>query len=256
MTLFNKMLASIGIGTANVDTKLDSDRYQPGQTVRGQVEIKGGSVEQKIEEIYLTLHTTFIKEHDDKKYTHTAALEKLRLNDPFTVAPGEVRSIPFSLLLPNDTPLTYGRTKVWISTGLEIKNAVDPSDEDYIQILPGALVHSALLALTDLGFKLRQAECEAVSYKLNHHLPFIQEFEFIPVNGPYRGKLDELELSFLSVSEERAEILLEVDRKAKGLAGLFAEAMEMDETMVRASITKQDIPQMKDKLHQIIGRYI
>ncbi|MBM7692521.1 sporulation-control protein [Peribacillus deserti] len=256
MALFNKMLASIGIGTAKVDTRLDSDRYLPGQTVQGKVEIRGGSVEQKIEEIYLTLHTTYIKEQDDKKYTQTAALEKLRLNDPFTIAPGELRTMPFSLVLPNDTPLTYGRTKVWISTGLEIKNAVDPSDEDFIQILPGPIVHAALLALTDLGFKLRQAECEAVSYKLNHHRPFIQEFEFIPVTGPYHGKLDELEISFLSVSEERAEILLEVDRKAKGLAGLFAEAMEMDETMVRAFITKQDIPQMREKLNQIISRYI
>ena len=38
----------------------------------------------------------------------------------------ENREIPFSFQLPYETPLTYGKSKVWIKTGMDIKNALDP----------------------------------------------------------------------------------------------------------------------------------
>lgn len=66
MSIFNKVLASVGIGAATVDTKLENSRYTAGDVVRGNVEIMGGNVEQNIDRIYLTLYTTYIREADDK----------------------------------------------------------------------------------------------------------------------------------------------------------------------------------------------
>jgi sporulation-control protein len=35
MSVFNKVLASVGIGAATVDTKLESDQVVPGEDVQG-----------------------------------------------------------------------------------------------------------------------------------------------------------------------------------------------------------------------------
>lgn len=254
MSMFNKILASIGMGSARVDTKLERDSYIPGDRVSGVVEVTGGSVKQDIEEIYISLHTSYIQESNDKKFSKVATIERIRINEPFTIAENEHKEIPFSFELPLDTPLTYGRTKVWIATGLDIKNALDPKDEDYIKVNPTPLIHTAFLALTDLGFKLRSAECEQASYKFKRRVPYIQEFEFIPTSGPFRGKLDELEFTFFQTTQDEAEVLLEIDRRARGLSGLFAEALEMDETKVRITLNKRD-SNMKQTLSQVIAKY-
>ena len=41
---------------------------------------------------------------------------------------------------------------------------------------------------------------------------------------------------------------MEVDRKSCGLAGLFAEALDLDEKVIRFTVTREDIPEMKQKL--------
>lgn len=51
------------------------------------------------------------------------------------------------------------------------------------------------------------------------------------------------------------ELLLEVDRKAWGLGGLFAEMLDVDESLVRVTITEADYGRVEDKLQQIILRY-
>ncbi|WP_026694926.1 sporulation protein [Peribacillus kribbensis] len=255
MAIFNKILASVGIGSAKVDTRLSAEHFQPGGKVDGIIETRGGSVQQKVEEIYLTLNTSYNKEIDDKTYTHKAVLYQKELNEPFIVEPGEIKNINFSFILPYETPLTYGRTKVWVSTQLDIRNAADPSDEDYIDVIPGELVHSCLLSLTELGFRLHKADCEAVKNH-RHQAPFLQEFEFIPTKGPFYRALDEVELCFVSVNEDHATVIMEIDRKARGLSGLFAEAMDMDETKLHMVITRNDIASMTQKMEQMIRRHI
>ncbi|WP_019155857.1 sporulation protein [Robertmurraya massiliosenegalensis] len=255
MSFFNKMFASVGIGAAKVDTKLERDIVAPGEEVRGIVVIQGGKTEQSIDAIYLTLNTTYIKESDDKKYTKTGQVDKFKLTEPFIIRANERREIPISFRLPSDTPLTLGKTKVWVSTGLDIKNAVDPSDKDFIRVVPNHLMESVLNAVSDLGFRLRETECEEAPYKMRRRLPFVQEFEFVPITGAFRGRLDELELVFFPTSSEQLEIMMQVDRRARGIGSLFAEALNMDETNVRLHVTSADIPTMQQKIHSVIKRY-
>jgi sporulation-control protein len=255
MSFFNKVFASLGIGAAKVDTKLEKSSYHAGETMKGVVEIHGGNVEQHIDEIYLTIHTTYIRESDDKKWTDYATIEQIRITESFTIGPNEEKIIPFELQLPIDTPVTYGNTRVWVATGLDIKNAVDPKDQDYIEVKPNRLTDAVLSALTDLGFYLREVECKEAPHSLRKKYPFVQEFELIPVNGPFRGKLDELEVMFFHHSTSECEIILEVDRRARGLGGFLAEALNLDESLIRLTIQESDVPKLTNNFQEIITRY-
>ena len=74
MSFFNKMLASIGIGSATVDTKLEKSRYTAGEIIRGNVEVTGGNTDQDVDRIYLTLYTTLVKPliHIDYAYFYAS----------------------------------------------------------------------------------------------------------------------------------------------------------------------------------------
>ncbi|EZP76724.1 SpoOM family protein [Parageobacillus genomosp. 1] len=252
--MFKKFLSSIGIGAARVDTKLSKTQYAPGETVEGIVEIHGGNVEQQIDEIYLSLVTTYIREIDDKKYQENAVLEKYKVTGSLTIRPNETKTIPFQFVLPYDVPITKGKTKVWIQTGLDIKMAIDPQDRDYIEIEPHPLVAAFLEATRRLGFRLREVQCEQAPRYLRRRLPFVQEFEFKPTSGAFKGRLDELEAIFF-VSEHQAEVILEIDRKARGLSGLLAESLNMDETLIRFTYDANDLPSLPQLLMNTISRY-
>lgn len=256
MSFFNKILASVGVGAATVDTKLEKSTYTAGETISGTVDIAGGNVAQQIDTIYLAVNTTYIREVDDNKYTDTATIEKVKVADPFTIEAGQKRSIPFSFTLPVDTPITVGQSRVWIHTGLDIKSAIDPTDKDFIEVKPAPLAAAVLNAVEELGFRLRKAESEKASLRVQSRYPFVQEFEFVPTSGPYRGALDELEVIFTRQSEQSAEILLQVDRKARGLGGFLAEALDMDESFVRVTVSIQDIPNLSNKLRDVISRHV
>ncbi|WP_309118927.1 sporulation protein [Paenibacillus sp.] len=233
MSFFNRMMASIGIGSAQVDTLLEKQRYEPGETLRGVVKVKGGNVEQQVDTIYISVMTQYVKEVDDRKVYQSAEISKMRVAEPFRLQPGEAKEIPFAFALPLSTPLTVGRTPVWLKTGLDIKSAVDPTDDDKIEVVPNAGMRAVLDGISELGFRLRNADCEyAPRFGYGS---FVQELEFVPVSGSYRGRLDELEV-ILSPQASSIDLFLQVDRRARGLGGLFAEAMDMDETNVRCSI--------------------
>ncbi|ULT55304.1 sporulation protein [Neobacillus drentensis] len=255
MSFFNKVFASVGIGAAEVDTKLEKDTYMPGETVQGVVVIKGGKVHQQIDEIYLALNTTYLRESDDRKYSVTATIDRFRLTTPFTIRANEQKDIPFSFLLPYDTPLSIGRSKVWVTTGLDIKGAVDPSDKDYLKVIPNPLMSTVFNTVEQLGFRIREADCEEAPRRLRGRLPFVQEFEFVPASGLFRGRLDELEVVFFPAGNGNLDIMFQVDRRARGLSGLFSEALGTDETNVRLTITNEDIPSLQQKIQSAIQRY-
>jgi sporulation-control protein len=255
MSFFNKVFASVGIGAASVDTKLEKARYTAGDRVSGIVEVKGGNVEQEVDSIYLMLYTTYIRESDDKKYTDSACIEKVQISDPFIIKANEVKQFPVSFELPFETPVTVGNTRVWVATGLDIKNAVDPKDKDYIEISPNEMMNSVFTSLDRLGFKLRKADCEQAPRHLRGRNPFVQEFEFVPVTGAYRSRLDELEVVFINQSANTVEILFEVDRKARGFGGFLAEALEMDESMVKMTVSAAEIPSIDEKITKVLDRF-
>lgn len=255
MSFFKKALASFGVGNAQVDTVLDNSTFRAGDTLTGRVEVKGGDVAQNIDAISLLLYTTYTKELNDSKFEDEVVLERLQVSQPFTINAKEYKEIPFSLTLPYETPITMGKTRVWVHTGLDIAMAIDPTDKDFISVEPSILVTEVLNAVQALGFRLREVACEAAPARYRNRYPFVQEFEFVPTSGHFRGRLDELEVMFLSQSAHSVELLLQIDRKVRGLSSLFAEALDMDESFVRLSVSSQDIPSLTTKLQQLLSKH-
>lgn len=251
MSVFNKVLASIGIGSAKVDTKLEKNQYMLGETVSGKIEIQGGAVQQEIAEIYLTLHTNYKVEKDDHTYQKTATISHYLINQSFTILPNEKREVPFSFKLPYETPLTYGKSKVWIKTGMDIKNALDPKDEDYIDVIANPLIQNVLTTIQELGFQLREVECEETPFHFHASSSYLQEFEFVPVRGEYRGKFKEVEFVFFVRNENDLELVIEMDRRSRGLGLLFGDI----EKKVRIFITSSDAGMVKEKIDEVLRKF-
>lgn len=255
--MFNRFLASIGIGSAKIDTLLEKARYSPGETVQGIVKISGGNVEQRIETIQLSVMTQYIRESNDQKYTTNGEVGRFHVSAPFTLQAGQNLEVPFSFQLPHQTPLTIGRTPVWVKTELDVRGGVDPGDNDKIEVVPTHQMNTVLEAVNLLGFRLRKAECE-YSARLGGKMPFIQELEFVPTTQ-FRGQLDELEVMFYP-SDHELEVVLQIDRRARGLSSFFAEAMDMDESFVRVRFTNEQLSAGSNAIaHQlsgIISRYV
>ena len=134
MSLFNKVLGAVGIGAAKVDTQLDNPEVEPGGEVSGLVKITGGKTEQNINKIDLDLicnYTVEIEREDSEGNSETITqvrkhtLDRFKIEETFTITPGEVREIPFAFTLSEDAPLTVGHSKTWIDTNLDIEMALD-----------------------------------------------------------------------------------------------------------------------------------
>ncbi len=251
--MFKKFLAGVGIGSAKVDTQLDKTRLVPGENTSGKVVIQGGKVEQQVDRIHLFVMTEAVRERDDKKYYEKVTIGSFQIASSFIIQPGEEKEIDFQFELPIDTPPTLGKTKVWIQTGLDVPSAIDPTDRDYITVDPHPIADTVLEALTKvLGFQLRKVEME-----YSRRYRYVQEFEFYP-GGEFRRDLDELEVIFF-MNTSSADLRIQVDRRAKGLGGLFAEALDMDESFVRLSISNDDCNQgiqyVADILRNTIRQY-
>lgn len=115
--------------------------------------------------------------------------------------------------------------------------AIDPSDWDEISVKPHPLMEKVLQAVQNLGFHLHEVDCE-YNPRLGHPYPFVQEFEFRP-NGKYYGRLDELEVT-LRFDGYQLEVLLQIDRKVRGLQSFIEESFGLDERYAHLQIPASD----------------
>ncbi|GEN34380.1 sporulation protein [Aneurinibacillus danicus] len=256
MSFFKKIAASVGIGSATVDTVLDYSQYRPGDMVTGTVYVRGGSVEQHMDDIDLYVMSRYVMEKDDSKVYQESPIVSHRVVNGFTILPKEVKEFPFSFRLPFDTPVTLGSVSLWIKTDLDIKGGIDSGDKDYIRVLPHPWMEKVLEAIRQVGFKLREADCEYAPF-FKRRLPFVQEFEFVPTSSKYCGRLDEVEV-VCHVEEHGMEVALEIDRKARGVLGWLEEAYNMDERLVRVYLNETELNQdgaLTRKFREIIERH-
>lgn len=238
-----KVLASVGIGNASVDTVLPRSTVRPGETVAATVEIDGGSAEQTVSRIELELETRYATEDGYRE----ATVDRLSLADGLTIEPDEHESRGVELTMPYETPVTLGNVRVWVETELEIDLAVDPEDRDYLDVEPTARMQALFDAAEGLGFGFRSAECEADPYGRYGGGRFVQEFEFRPQGGPFAGELDELEL-VCRPGPEALTVHAEVDRRA----GLLSELAETDERTARFDLASADRDAAKERLREAI----
>lgn len=214
--MFKKLSASLGIGSAHVDTILQNPSISQGKTVQGFIHIKGGLVEQKIDAIILKLCTEVKVETDSGTHYQPLILNSFNVNVPFMIQSGEIKDVPFEFTLHNETPITaintsLNRCKVWIETTLDIDFAINPNDRDYLDIQPLLSVQRVIHYLEQEGFFMLKADVEK-GYLKGHHFRSVsgcyQELEF-----QNRALLNrkEIELSFI-LDDDVIHCLVEIDR--------------------------------------------
>ncbi|ADQ69412.1 sporulation control protein [Halogeometricum borinquense DSM 11551] len=241
-----KILASVGIGNASVDTVLPSTTVSPGETVDAEVRVSGGDAEQSISAIDLEVETRYRTEEGYRDTT----VGRMRLSESFDIEPGEETTYDAEITIPWETPLTLGSTEVWVETELEIDMAVDPEDVDYLDVQPTPRMQAVFDAAEELGFSLRTTECEADPYgRYVGGRRFVQEFEFRPSSGEFRGDVDEIELVFVP-SASSLDVFVEVDRRG----GIFSEALDVDERHTKFSLTDDNpsVASVRDRLREEI----
>ena len=259
MSFFTKVLSKVGIGSAKIDAVLDSEVLVPGEEVSGVLNIEGGKTDQEINKIDLDVYSNYFieEEYEEDEETYTRMVEQstvinsVKVNESFTIQAGEAKQIPFSFTLSPYAPLSYGKSNTWLRTNLDIDSALDKSDKDYVQIAPTAIQQALLDAIDNLGFRLDEAESEGTEGGISP-LEFVQEFEFKPISGDFYGKLDELEMIMVP-NGEGLNVYLEIDRKARGIKGLFSEMLGTDESKVCLSIESDNVGDISEMLYQVIS---
>ncbi|MBL8004349.1 MAG: sporulation protein [Candidatus Kapabacteria bacterium] len=219
--MFKKILAKVGIGNAEVDTRLDNAIIEPGGTLTGTIHLRGGSTEQKIDKFYLSLVANVKYQVEDAIGYKLVPFMHYDIDSSFTIGINEEIEIPISLSIPNDVPITtFGKEvlnpnhHISIRTGVDIESAVDPTDLDHISVQPTPLMTMFFEAMEKMGFRLYKTDIEEGRIK-GSKLPFYQEFEYHPPYGAYEGKIREVELTFIPKGDGYS-VIFEVD-KSKGL---------------------------------------
>jgi sporulation-control protein len=252
---FRRLLSSIGIGAAKVETRLESSDLAPGDEVHGVVEIIGGDSDTEIDGIRLEVQTYYKRESGDDTVTETGTIERFQVAGHTVVKAKNREELPFSFALPYDTPLTLGRSSVWVRTSLDVKMAMDPSDSDAINVRPTATQQKILDAFKRLEFIMREADNEDLPHRLRRNLPFAQEFEFVARGGEFRGQFDEIEMVMFP-SSDSVDVVLQMDRRARGLGSFFSEQMGTDESYAGLTISgSQDLDSVADAIADNIRRH-
>lgn len=219
--MFKKMMASLGVGAAKVDTVLEQTSVFQGESLRGLVKITGGDVEQHIDAITIKLNCEMKVESDDNGVRYqTITLGHVCATEPFEIGGGEERHVPFTLQLHDEIPVTavnarYNQCKVWLETELDIDFALDPSDRDYIEIKPLPVVEKIISIIEQAGFEMVKADVES-GYCRGNGFESVsgcyQELEFS--NGAFLDK-KEIELTFI-LNGNYVHCLTEIDRRFSG----------------------------------------
>ncbi|PSL41781.1 sporulation-control protein [Planomicrobium soli] len=235
MSFFDKVKASAGIGHAKVDTRLNETKVRQGGLLTGEVLIVGGSVEQKINSIFLSVETSVLVENDDRKYRQNLQIQRVKVSDAVIIAAKEEKALPFSFTLSHEAPITSGRKEVWLDTAGDVSFAIDPKDKDFIEVSGTEVAEKVLEAINQLGFTLKSST-NLKSRQTKSGL--VQEFEFFP-GADFRRHFTELEIIFIS-DIAGTTVYVEMDHKAKGLGGLLAQALDMDESRISLRFEKRD----------------
>lgn len=241
-----QLLTRIGIGSATVDTRLQSAHVIPGDLLRGEVVIQGGAAAQEMANLYLRIMTRYKTD----EHTHDLTLASYTLAEPMTIQPGSHWQRSFEVELPYATPLTLRRTPVYVVTSVDVEMSIDPKDTDMLHVGPHPLQERVLQALQELGFALWQDELERQPNWSHGGGGVVQELEFHP-QGAYRQRLRELEVIF-RLDASGLAVFLEIDRRARGL-GLLFESLNEQHTGLRFTTADLQRTDWTDRIQAAIN---
>jgi sporulation-control protein len=225
--MFQKVLASFGSGGAKVDARLHDRSVRPGGTLRGEVLLAGGQVDQEVESLSITL---LARVESDAPAGRPAAVSDLpfqtvQLAGRELIRAGAQVTVPFEVQMPWETPITtvFGKYLTGMAVGLQTNLnlaglAVDPQDVDAVSIEPVPAQHRLLDAMSRLGFQFTEAGLEQSRLDgVDQQLPFIQEIHFAPARD-FGTVFTDLAVTFLARPRD-VQVVLAVTKKVRVLKG-------------------------------------
>ena len=250
--MFKKMMASMGAGGAKVETTLQTPSVYPGGVVQGLIDITGGSVEQMIEYVAVSLTARVEVESGDSEYDSMVSFHQHKLTGSFKLDENQKHQLPFQLQVPWETPFNViggqqlPKCFVGVRTELEIARSVDKTDVDPIAVYALPAHERLLAAFTQLGFRFTGADFEQ-GRVTGSQLPFYQEIEFAP-SPQFASSINELEVTFVSRATD-FDVIIEADKRG----GLFTEGTDAISrfTVAYAHIDSFDWP---SAIHQHVAQ--
>ncbi|MFE0678876.1 sporulation protein, partial [Streptomyces sp. NPDC058867] len=201
---------------------LDPGAVLPGGSLGGQVHLRGGEADFTVEHITLELMARVEAEHDDGEAEGAIVFDRFTVGGSFRLAAGEPHSVPFSVALPWETPITelYGQSLgivLGVRTELAVAGAKDKGDLDQLAVRPLPAQEAILEAFGQIGFGFKSADLELGRIGgTGQQLPFYQEIELTPA-PQYAHQMNEIEVTFLA-GPAGMEVVLEADKRG----GLFS----------------------------------
>jgi sporulation-control protein len=178
--MFEKILSSIGIGSAKVNTVLLSKNIERGMETDGEVHIFGGKAEQEISEIYIHIDSEFHKVDDDMTDFRDIIelVLEIKITDPLIIRPHEEKVIPFSFFIPFYMPITFRNQEVTIKTEIDIHYTINTVVENHGFVVRDQMIDGILKYLTDHGFKhtYKSGQCRHRKYGDDNPTHFLQTF--------------------------------------------------------------------------------
>jgi sporulation-control protein len=221
--MFQKVMASFGQGGATVDAHILDRNVRPGGTLRGEVMLAGGQVDQEVESLGVTLLARVEQEarNGDAPTVVDLPFQTVHLAGKELVHAGAQIKVPFELQMPWETPITtvFGKFLTGMAVGLQTnlnlsRTMVDPQDVDAVPIEPLPAQHRILDAMSRLGFQFRNANL--VKERMDgadQQLEFFQEINFGPPPN-FANIFNEVSITFLARPRD-VQVVLDVNKKVR-----------------------------------------
>ncbi len=247
--MLEKFFARIGIGSAMADLEIPKPETELGGVLEGTVRIKGGSVEQEIEKMYITLvlKSSYFDGSQTRPYSQNISIVKVAEN--VVVKPGQEEVVPISIEVPSNRhlPVSRGVTRYYLRTSLDIRHAPDPVDHDEIKIVPGKYLKTLLDSMAFLGF---QEQADTGQYNGRY-----QQFKYKPT-ALFARELDEIRV-YPICHEQELLLGMVIDKKDEGIIGSILHGIQLDEKSLNIKIPygeMNSVSRVADLLKEIIKK--
>lgn len=251
--VFSKITAAFGAGVS-IDTILHDPHVTPGGVLRGEVRFTGGKVDYNVQGITMDFTAVVEVERDGQEHHANYSFHRAGISGGFGLARGAAHTIPFSIPVPWETPLStvaghhLPGMRLGVATELALESALDKSDLDPLAVAPLPVHLRALEAVGQLGFAFHKADLEAGRIS-GSTMPFYQEIEYWST-GEFRRAFRALELTFITTPRS-TRLILEVD-KPGGFLSAGGDAYAS--LTVDNSDTSSLVGPLRDQLHGLAQR--
>jgi sporulation-control protein spo0M len=202
MSAIQRLLARLGIGSAELEVALDAAAHPRGSSVLGTIRLRGGDVAQRIDTLTVALCQYAAS---GKQVSRLAECVPAAWID---VPPLSTQTFPFTLPIPDDAYLTAGHgfgrkhdRSGFLVAEADIRWAVNPKVTAALNIVPHREMTAIWEAMRQLGFvqegdvgSLWSESMAATALNLSHLLSNAISQTFVPV-GEMRDRIDHVTLT-------------------------------------------------------------